>query len=772
MKKKYIPQPANTSAIDLPAELTEIIGLLAKNVHEVWAKQRLAEGWKYGAERNESRKEHPCLIPYEKLQENEKQYDLNTALETIRLLLVNGYEIKCVPKPEPACFIADTNKYAIVTDKGSGDIFLPDGGFPILWASNKRLPGQDLFKKIINRSFLLLDADVLRKSGAMISSRVSWERTATELVWQIQNNPELSYICKTPHILITFAEDGAVYIKRKNGKPTAVLALAHGGSEGVLRDKTGLNPDDAFSLMTNALSKQLLEVMTGKTALRILSVLKAAENNATDNIVETAFKIPFTYGQSEIDPDYWCISNSVDNKRIFDLAFEYMQKGAEVIDGLPQLSFGKLTTIDRQEIEAYQNIRNLIDNYAHSDSVRPLSIAVFGAPGSGKSFGVTEIAKHVLPKKVEKIEFNVSQFTDNSDLGHALQQVRDKILEGKLPLVFFDEFDSDRNGIKLGWVKSFLMPMQDGKFRDESGLHPLGKCILVFAGGTSASFEEFSNPVSENSRTHFKDIKGPDFVSRLRGTINVLGPNQVNSGDKNYILRRALLLRSLCKIKLKIQDGENAPVDENVLWAMLLVPKYKHGARSMEAILDMSRIEGNNWNPVSLPFYSQLSLHVDADAFIRLVLREVILNSYMEKLAIAIHNDYRQKNPGTDYDISWEELPEHIKDTNRDQAKYFNHYLTLVGCSYDAGDTPFPSVRQFEANEIEILAEQAHIVWMESKIADGWVYGTIKDSVKKTHLLLIPWSQLPEEEKQKDRDIVMQIIPLLESIGLRVYRKI
>jgi len=65
---------------------------------------------------------------------------------------------------------------------------------------------------------------------------------------------------------------------------------------------------------------------------------------------------------------------------------------------------------------------------------------------------------------------------------------------------------------------------------------------------------------------------------------------------------------------------------------MLLVPKYKHGARSMEAILDMSRIEGNAWEPThgSQPpchftFYSQLSIHVDADAFIKLVLREVIL---------------------------------------------------------------------------------------------------------------------------------------------------
>jgi hypothetical protein len=769
MKAKYIPQPADTSNTILSSELAEITESLAKNTHEVWAKQRLAEGWKYGAERNDERKEHPCLVPYEELPENEKNYDRNTAIETIRLVLKQGYEIRYVPKPKPACRIAGNNEYAVVTDKGSDDIFLPGGNFPILWASNKRLPEQDLYDKIINRSFLLLDADVLRKSGAMISSRISWERTATELVWQMQNNPLLLHICKTPRILITFAEDGAVYIKRENGKSKAVLALSHGGPEGTSRGKNELKPDDAFALMTNALVKQLIDVTAGKSALRILPILKATENNTAENNAETVFEIPFTSGQSGIDPDYWRISNNVGNKRIFDLACEYVRKGAEVIEGLPQLSFGKLTTIDRREIEAYQNIRNLIDNYAHSDSVRPLSIAVFGAPGSGKSFGVTEIAKNVLPGKVDKIEFNVSQFTDNSDLGHAFQQVRDKILEGKLPLVFFDEFDSDRNGVKLGWIKNFLMPMQDGKFKDESGLHPLGKCILVFAGGTSSGFEEFSNPAPDK-QNDFKDVKGPDFISRLRGTINVLGPNQAGDNDKSYILRRALLLRSLCKNKLKIKDGEDAPIDKNVLGAMLLVPKYKHGARSMEAILDMSRIEGNNWNPVSLPFYSQLSLHVDADAFIKLVLREVILNSYMEKLAIAIHEDYRQKNPGTDYDIPWEELTEHIKDTNRDQAKNFSDYLTQAGYSYDSGDTPFPSVKQFDAKEIELIARQSHIVWVESKITAGWVYGKIKDAVKKTHPLLVDWQQLPEEEKQKDRDIAANIIPLMECVGLRVYR--
>ena len=733
MKTHYTPQSLDTSKVSLPLELTEMTELLAKNTHDVWAQQRIAEGWQYGTERNDKKKLHPCLVPYEELPENEKEYDRRTATEAIRVIMKCGYEISRAELPKPSFFVVENEDY-------------------ILWTSNEKLPDKNYFSKISNRCFLMLDANVLRKNGAMISTRVSWERSATELVWQLHNNPAFSYLKKTPHILITFAQDGAVYIHRKK----AILVLAHGGAEG--------NSSD-FAAMTESLTAQFVDVMTGKNKLRILPILK----NNNEKTEENAFEIPIV--QNEIDPNFWCITNNINNKRIFDLAFEYVQRGTNVIDGLPQLSFGNLTTIDRQEIEAYQNIRNLILNYTHSDNVKPLSIAVFGAPGSGKSFGVTEIAQNILPRKVDKIEFNVSQFTENSELGAAFQKVRDITLSGKLPLVFFDEFDSD----KLCWLKSFLMPMQDGKFKDESGEHPLGKCILVFAGGTSASFEQFTRPMSsENAEEQktFRDLKVPDFVSRLRGTINVLGPNQQNENDKNYILRRALLLRSLCERKMKLKKDEETQISKNILWAMLLVPAYKHGARSMEAIFDMSSIIGKNWEAADLPFHSQLSLHVDAEAFIRLVLRKVILNSYQEKLAIAIHEDYCIKNPSSDNNIPWAELPEDIKDSNRDQARYFGEYLTTAGYDFDAGDTPFLSVEKFNETEILKIAKLAHEIWMKSKTDAGWVYGEIKDPVKKTHPLLIDWDDLPEEEKQKDIDIAENIIPLMREVGLRVYKTI
>ena len=91
--KTYIPQPIDTFDVKLSADLEELTELLAKNTHEVWAAQRIAEGWQYGAERNDAEKLHPCLVAYEDLSENEKEYDRNTATETLKVIVKLGFRI-------------------------------------------------------------------------------------------------------------------------------------------------------------------------------------------------------------------------------------------------------------------------------------------------------------------------------------------------------------------------------------------------------------------------------------------------------------------------------------------------------------------------------------------------------------------------------------------------------------------------------------------------------------------------------------------------------
>ncbi len=93
MKMNYVPQPMDTSDVQLAEELNELIEQMAKNVHEVWAQSRISEGWTYGPERSDALKTHPCLVPYEDLPEEEKDYDRNTALGTLKLISRLGFRI-------------------------------------------------------------------------------------------------------------------------------------------------------------------------------------------------------------------------------------------------------------------------------------------------------------------------------------------------------------------------------------------------------------------------------------------------------------------------------------------------------------------------------------------------------------------------------------------------------------------------------------------------------------------------------------------------------
>ena len=92
-KKMYIPQPIDTNDIKLPIELEELVEEMSKNVHEVWAETRISQGWIYGEQRDDEKNTHPCLVPYEELSEEEKEYDRNTAISTLKFIMKLGYKI-------------------------------------------------------------------------------------------------------------------------------------------------------------------------------------------------------------------------------------------------------------------------------------------------------------------------------------------------------------------------------------------------------------------------------------------------------------------------------------------------------------------------------------------------------------------------------------------------------------------------------------------------------------------------------------------------------
>jgi hypothetical protein len=322
---------------------------------------------------------------------------------------------------------------------------------------------------------------------------------------------------------------------------------------------------------------------------------------------------------------------------------------------VPTFEAANLVAIERPEIEAIRSIQNLIYWYVESKgqtpaSRRPISVAVFGAPGSGKSFAIKQIAKSINDsitndyERIELVECNVAQFRSLEDLSRAITRIASLNNERKIPLVFFDEFDCAFQGQPLGWLKYFLAPMQDGTFYEASQTITFGRAIFVFAGGiyqTIADFDPFTESSDSNSiekleerrkrQKAFRKQKGPDFVSRLRGHINILSLNPDATAPKGDdgkpvkpVLRRALTLRGqiLEAQRFVIRDGcKIANVDSDVLYAFLTVENYRHGTRSMEAILQMCTPIDGVIEKASLPSRAQLNMHVDADDFMVRVLR-------------------------------------------------------------------------------------------------------------------------------------------------------
>lgn len=89
----YTPNPLDDTGIQLPQKLAQLVERLAENTHDHWARQRITEGWRYGPQRNDDARHHPCLVPYDQLPESEKEYDRITSLGTLKAILALGYKI-------------------------------------------------------------------------------------------------------------------------------------------------------------------------------------------------------------------------------------------------------------------------------------------------------------------------------------------------------------------------------------------------------------------------------------------------------------------------------------------------------------------------------------------------------------------------------------------------------------------------------------------------------------------------------------------------------
>ncbi len=665
-----------------------------------------------------------------------------------------------------------------------------------------------------DRLIVVVSIGDIRKEEVQVSRGISWERTAIDLTEELCANPAVKGLLNCRHLIVSFGDEGALHVEITGQEKRFRLFFDISQMEQESGEKIKGRGLGFTACLTSGMADKLARggsedpiaegIRAGLSAMRMMHlqghgpVTDGTPGFPFDAVARDILDPKSRFSEIDLpDPERsdagvkksWTIMTAFlggvkkNPRPLYGAGRRVAILGPDALNHVPFSRFGRVFTVDRNEIESLRTIQTLIRDYLDRDpGKKPLNLAVFGPPGAGKSFGIGEIARGILGKDVPILEFNLSQFGDPAALMGAFHQVRDKVLEGVMPIVFWDEFDSR----EYFWLQYLLAPMQDGKFLEGQISHPLGKCVFVFAGGTSYTMENFG-PVPGDARKweEFKIKKGPDFVSRLAGYLNVLGPNrrlvmnpstgtwEDDPGDVCFPVRRALLMRSM----LGLKDGDRLDIDQGVLSALIETDRYRHGSRSLEKIvLSLKRTE-SAIRRSDLPTDDILSLHTDTNRFISIINRDMAFRSNAEVLAPFVHEFYRKLGKAEGWirkemDVDYQDLPDEYKDDNRAAAGRVSAVISLVGLyivpeSHPVSDPP-GEIKEIIGRNIEILAEAEHNGWMKYKLQNGWTTGEKRDESRKVHDCLKPYGVLSEKEKDKDRNSARNFAAIIKEAKFKL----
>lgn len=668
-----------------------------------------------------------------------------------------------------------------------------------VWETVRRGPYVQDGKQDPENIVVVVSADDLRAEGIQLSRGLSWEKACQDFVEQLGSVGRLLSLATCAHLIVLFGCDGVIYHRGlQASRPT--LFFDSGCAEGeFVRKNMGYFPGLTEAFVAGLASK-LSESETGVEE-GIEFGLCAARRLAKIGLIQSANfpKVPvypvstvmrnlcpaenvlrFSIPSDEIGSGVSCNWSILDHTigDPAETARQIVRTGISTTRSqIPLAQFGSLVLVDRQEIESFRALFNFVREYLEVSQTKPLSIALFGPKGSGKSFAAMQVAETASGEQiVQKFRFDLGQFRSVDDLVVAIQSVRDCSLEGRLPLVYVNGFDTRLSGTSLYWLPHLLPIMLHGRFFDHGESRPVGAAVFLLGATTFRSYEDFQRRAAEGSET----LAGAeDFLGCLGGFVNMLGPDCVDDDDRLYPVRRAVILRTLLEERepnLKLE--EEISIDESVVDGLLMVPTYRRGVRSLISIISMSRLNGCcHFERAALPPEAQLHLHVEYGTFMKYMSGRILPESVRELLAERLHGVYLQqrlKMASTNSedlepkDQQWSQLGEELKESARAHADDIPRKLRMISCFLAQIQEHRTPVTKFDKEELEMLAKSEHERWSAERLQKQWRLGERDIAVRKSPFL-IPWDDLLPEWQDVDRAMV-ESYPSILPPDFKIYR--
>lgn len=710
----------------------------------------------------------------------------------------------------------------------------------------------------IDKLIVLISIDELREYDIKVSSGISWEQTCLDLCYELVHHSLLKHLIKCKFLVVTMGADGAVVIKNGSKKKAAEFALAYdpgflegeweaeesaggigrmcaftaGFTHGMLyrdvRDLEKITIADVIECAKTGIQtlRKMMQLKTGWPVPAEGSDPEALSGNDPDAHDESTFSdafIPSPYWyrpRSEYVKDgSWSIFyNNYDRKLqlsetinlyteniVLQAASWAARNGFNALKHIPYLECRKLFTIDRHEIESLRNIRTLLSQYMASESARPLNLGVSGPPRTDRRFAVKQIVYSLFGKKEFNkrglfLTYNLAQFSDKKDISGAILQIRDQIMQGKLPFVFWEDIDSGN----FKWMRYLLSPMKDGLILEKNTIRPTGQCIFIFTGSSeNGKFlykpEEpddgrLSKKTAKRERKKtklFKARKVLDFRNNLDASLSISGVNRddgynpaqehwisESQEDLMYPVRRALYLRS----GLGRQNNKKLKMDPGLITAFLKTGEYKYGVKSMTQMLEhFKKGSSGKISRSELPSVKFMSGHVDFDEFMSLANSKRAGKLPVEDLAKAIHLTWNENESGNNIppalNQAYDTLPAALKFDYLLTAKRILNMVSNLGFKVVRKEDLRPTMMvEFkiryvrDENELEFLTEEEHKGWVKARKSAGWRSGSLRNDYLKRDPQLVKYKNLKSREKEPARETIRRIPDYFEHLEYKIVR--